>query len=440
MPRARPFAAWLGRIASPLSPRRLAGLRWLFVDALFSQAAASFHDEFLPLFALALGATADRIGILIGVANLFGMAAYLPGAAVAGKLRTRKPFILATSGGIARLAILALAFVPLVARRPETALALVLVLRSVTVCMGSAATPAITTLLADLVPASARGRTFAGRNAAMGLVALAAGPIAGFVATALNARAGDGRSGYQVLFAAAFGLGALATLSFSRIPEPPVRRGPGRRGDLRRVPRLLARNPAFAWLAAGALVWSFSYSLANPFYSVYLIEGLGGTAANVGANAGIYAATALVGQFLFGALVDRRGNRRLFVITGLLVPLLPALWIFVRRPEQVLWINAVSGLLWSGYNLAAYNLLLETAPAEDREAGVAFHSTVVAAGAVFGPLFGGFLVRSLGYVAVFLLSGAGRLAATLLYAGGTRAQGTRPPWSKPGDPGYPHLP
>ena len=57
---ARAFAAWLDRIAGPLTPRRLAGLRWLFVDALFGQASGSFYDEFVALFALALGATADR--------------------------------------------------------------------------------------------------------------------------------------------------------------------------------------------------------------------------------------------------------------------------------------------------------------------------------------------------------------------------------------------
>ena len=71
--------------------------------------------------------------------------------------------------------------------------------------------------------------------------------------------------------------------------------------------------------------------------------------------------------------------------------MLPVLWAFVHVPEQAYLINAVSGFLWSGYNLAAYNLLLETVPAEDRESGVALHSTMVAAGAVAGPLLGGFL-------------------------------------------------
>ena len=45
---ARPFATWLGHIAGPLSPARLAGLRWLFIDALFSQAAVQLLRRLRP--------------------------------------------------------------------------------------------------------------------------------------------------------------------------------------------------------------------------------------------------------------------------------------------------------------------------------------------------------------------------------------------------------
>ena len=98
----------------------------------------------------------------------------------------------------------------------------------------------------------------------------------------------------------------------------------------------------------------------------------------------------------------------------------------MRVPEHSYFINAASGFLWAGYNLAAYNLLLETAPLEDRETGVALHSTVVAVGAVAGPLLGGVLAGTIGYLALFVLSGGGRLAATLVYVAGTRRAARRP--------------
>jgi MFS family permease len=427
VPSPRSLAAWIVRIAGPVTHRRLTGLRWLFIDALIGSASSSFYEEFVVLFALALGATPDRIGVLSGVANLFGVAAYLPGAYLLRFFRSRKPFVLATSAGLARLAILAMAFVPFLARGPGAAFALVLALRCVTVFMGSAGTPAATSINADLVPVEARGRFFAGRNAGMGIVALVAAPLAGLLANWLNGRQWNGFAGYQALFAIAFAFGALGWFTFSRIPEPPNRRGPRPPAGVRHLLGLLGRNRSFAWFVASALVWSLFYSLAGPFYNVYLIEGLGGTAVNVGANTGIYAAGALAGQLVFGALVDRRGNRPLFVLTGLLVPMLPVLWAFVRVPEQIYPINVASGFLWAGYNLAAFNLLLETSPSDDREAGVALHNTVVTAGAVAGPLLGGVLVGALGYVPVFLISGAGRLAATLLFVAFSRDR--QPRWT-----------
>lgn len=425
MLRARSFSAWIDRIAGPLSPRRLAGMRWLFVDTLLSQASASFSEDFVAVFALALGATADRIGALLGVANLFGMIAYLPGAVVSGRSRTRKPFVMATGGGLARVAILGLALVPVVARQPAAALALVLVLRSVTVFMNSAATPAATALMADLVPAAARGRFFAGRNAAAGVVAIVVSPIAGFVAASLNARAGDGGRGYQAAFVVSCVLGLLATLSYARIPEPPSRRDPRQAGGLRRVPGLLARDPGFSWFAASGLLWSLALNVATPFYNLFLVQELRGTAADIGVNTGITSAATLVGLLVFGALADRRGNRRLFVVLGLLVPLSPMLWMFVHRPQHLYPVYIVSGFLWSGYNLAAFNLLLESAPAGDRESAVALYSTVVAAGAVAGPFLGGMLIPALGYRLTFLVSGAGRLAASLLYIAGTAGNARR---------------
>ena len=245
-----------------------------------------------------------------------------------------------------------------------------------------------------------------------------ASPVAGFIAAALNARAGGGGRGYQALFVISFVLGMLATLSYSRVPEPPSTRDRRRAGDLRRIPGLLTRHPLFAWLAVTGLLWSLSLNVATPFYTVFLIDEIRGTAANIGINSGITSASTFIGLLVFGTLADRWGNQRLFVILGLLVPFTPMLWLFVYRPEHLYPIYVASGFLWAGYNLAAFNLLLEAAPAEDRDSAVALYSTVVAAGAVAGPLVGGALIGLMGYRMTFFMSGVGRLAAMLVFVAG----------------------
>ena len=90
---------------------------------------------------------------------------------------------------------------------------------------------------------------------------------------------------------------------------------------------------------------------------------------------------------------------------------MPVLWIFFTAPWHLYLANIPSGFLWAGFNLASYNMLLEMSPPEDRESGVAVYQTLIAVSAVVGPLLGGWVVSTLGYLPLFGLSGAGRLAA-----------------------------
>ena len=103
------------------------------------------------------------------------------------------------------------------------------------------------------------------------------------------------------------------------------------------------------------------------------------------------------------------------MITGLLLTVAPLLWRLASSPWQTVLISLPTGFLWTGYNLASFNILLEMSPPEDREAGVAVYQTFVAVSAVIGPLLGGWLVPRIGYGALFAVSAAGRLAATLLF-------------------------
>ena len=75
-------------------------------------------------------------------------------------------------------------------------------------------------MAADLVPTESRGRYFASRNVAMGVVALATSLLAGWIVRTINTRAAHDLLGYQATLLLAFLCGMLSTFPFSRIPEP----------------------------------------------------------------------------------------------------------------------------------------------------------------------------------------------------------------------------
>jgi MFS family permease len=408
----RPLAAYLQRTFPTLSLRRREGLRWYFMDAALSQVSGSFYEDFFVLFALATGFAATSIGLLAAAGSLASVLAYLPGAFLTARLRTRKPLIMITSGGIARLSIFALAFLPAATTGGATVLLAIAGSRFLTALMGSVATPAGTTLAGDLAPGEIRGRYFALRNAAITIVGACASALAGWLVRFLNQGSPDGLVGYRVAFCVAFAFGMLATACFSRIPEPPAHRGPRLSRRLRDVADIIRRKPAFGWFAASSALWGLAVNASAPFFNVYLVTRLGGNAAVVGIGSAIMALSGLAGLAVFGRLADRRGAWTVVAVTGLAISVNPALWAFVRVPWHTYLVNVPGGFFWAGYNLASFNLLLEMSPPEDRESGVALFQTLVAVSAVAGPLLGGWAVSAMGFVPLFLLSGALRLVAT----------------------------
>src|SRR5262249_37896037 len=177
----------------------------------------------------------------------------------------------------------------------------------------------------------------------------------------------------------------------------------------------LAGNRAFVGLIVSGFVWNLALQVAAPFFNVYLVRHLGAGAGTVGLLAGVNTLFGLLGSGLFGRVMDRLGALKTEAVTGLLIPIIPTAWIWINAPWQVGVFEAYSGLVWAGYNLANFALLLELTPASHRPQAVALYQTVVFGSAVVGRLLGGWLADSFGFRLIFGLSGAGRLLGILLF-------------------------
>ncbi|MCA9920277.1 MAG: MFS transporter, partial [Anaerolineales bacterium] len=163
-------------------------------------------------------------------------------------------------------------------------------------------------------------------------------------------------------------------------------------------------------------VWNLALQVAAPFFNVYLVKTFQSTATTIGLLASVSSLTALVGQRVFGRLLDVRGALWVQLVTGFLIPGLPLAWVFITADWQVGIINTFGGFLWAGYNLANFNLLLRLTPDEQRPRAVALYQTAVFSSAVIGPLLGGFLADSVSYQLIFGFSAAGRFLGTVLFA------------------------
>ncbi len=400
-----------GRWTEQLRPSERWNLRWFWFDGLFANASDAIVVAYLSLFVLALGASRAQIGLMSALSSLSAALFLLPGASLVERWGRRKPLVVSTGGGVGRATLLLLALLPL-AFSGQTAIAVaiaLIVLRSVA---GNLCFPAWMSLTADIVPLSWRGRYFSSRNIVMSVAGMAMTYLVGLLITRVG-----GLAGYQMALGLAFAIGVISTYSFARIHEPPLttppKTGHNARGSLFRH---LRAYPGFVAFCGTATLWNFSLNIAGPFFTVYLVEGLGAAASMVGLLSVVSGLAALPGQRLFGILADRWGPRRVQLLAGLLIPILPLCWLLVRSPWHVVPIDMAGGFLWAGYNLAAFNFLLTLMPEERRARFSALHQVLVTVAQAGGAALGGVVAETWGYKTIFVISGIGRLLAALLFA------------------------
>lgn len=387
------------------------GMRAFWWDGFFANVAETVLISYLALYIVAFGGSNAQVGVVTALASLFAALAFLPGARFVETYGHRKRIVVLSGGGVARVALLGLAFIPFFADG-DAAIWLILVFVGLRGFFGYFALPAWTSLTADIVPIGMRGRFLASRNFGMSIAALATAPLAGF---ALDRFGGLG--GWQLVWAFTFITGAISTWCYSRIPDPAPHAdvidraaAPGASGAMADV----LRDRNFVAYLAGTAIWNIALQAAGPFFNIYLAKNLDASGLWIGVLSALPAVTGLAGLVYFGRMMDRRGTKHVMVLSGLLIPILPAAWIVVSAPWHIIFINAFGGVVWAGYQLGMMNMVMVMSPPERRPRYTAAFQTVVFASAFVGPLIGGAIIASSGFHAVFILSAVGRLAGTLV--------------------------
>ncbi|MEA3309993.1 MAG: MFS transporter [Chloroflexota bacterium] len=398
--------AWSARL--PVALRR--SLRRLVWDGMLSNISDSIVNVYQAVYLLALGATRAEIGLVSSLSNIAMPLAMLPG----GRLAARRPqykWLVIIPSLLGRVLLLGLVFLPYCHWRTSSIVYVAIAIAVLRVFLLNLANPAWTALLGELVPARWRGRYFSARNIFMGgaafLALLGVGSLIDHLGTPL---------GYQVVFGIAVLMALGDSYLLSGITEKPLTARSPRDKHALSLWRRVRAEPAFLVTAAVDFLWGFGVSIATPFFIVYLVDEVGASASFLALSSAAATLASLPAQRIFGQLTDQRGNSWVKRLTGLIIPLVPGLWGFIRQPWQAFPLQLFSGFVWAGYNLATFNRLLEVTPEEDRATFVAVRQSVVGVGMAGGAALGGWLAETQGYRSVFLSSAGGRLLAAVAFA------------------------
>ena len=403
---------WGGDWAVTLPSQVKHNLYWFFFDGLFSSVTDNIAITYLVLYILALGATRTQIGLMSSLSSLMVALVLIPGALLVERYGHRKQLTVFFGDGIARFVLLILAFLPFFLGGEALVLAAMAlsISRDVTAKL---AFPAWMSVTGEIVPMEGRGRYFGSRNLIMGITGMLAILLAGELIT----RAGSPH-GYQIALGLAFALGMISTYSFGQLQDPRGKAPIPVEGSLslRALLQDIKGHPAFLALSLAMVMWNFSVNIAGPFFNVYMVQNLKFTASMVGITSVVSTVAGLIVQRRIGRLSDRLGSRKVMLISMLIIPIVPAVWVFITQFWQVMVLNSFSGMAWGVFNLVSFNFLLSLTPVAQRARYSAIFQLLVTLALAVGAAFGAWVVTQWGYQAIFACSAIGRVIATLLFA------------------------
>ncbi|MCX7049687.1 MAG: MFS transporter [Candidatus Sumerlaeota bacterium] len=276
--------------------------------------------------------------------------------------------------------------------------------------------------MTDLTPSERRGRYFGLRNTLMGVVSMAVGYGAGKLYDILKAH-GAQRGAFLLFFGIAVAAAAIAAAIQRHQYEPHLKSE--RLLTIAQTLRLPLAHRGFRRFLLFITLWAMALGVAGPFWGAHMIKNLKMPFSTIAVYSIISGVSGLALQPLWGKVIDRLGNRPVMAFNVVCVFFLPLIWLFATPDFYLpIWIDAfLTGVFWPGFNLAAFNMVLTTAPRENRSAYLAVNSMASGFSAFLASLVGGCLAYSLSqfywrvgaqtfvnFHVLFLLSALGRLA------------------------------
>lgn len=317
---------------------------------------------------------------------------------------------------------------------------------------GVAAVPFLE-ITSKTVPVNKRGAFFAGRRVVGGLLGIVAGlviaAILGGEPGAMWAETGAYRAvttaveaigwanhefphdyGILILLGAIISTGGVVAYLFVREPDAThVVRASPLRDYLTEGYRLLKRMPDYRTFLWMRVFYQLS-AMAFPFYATYAYTHLGFSEASVGVFVSIWVGAGVLSNAVWGRLLDRSGNRIVFVSTAVMSVVAPVAMLVLASSRAgsvagpvavgIFYLVAstflLNGFVRSGRFIANQTYLLESAPPARRPLYVGFMNSL-SFPFMLSPILGGLVVVTLGYEVLF---GIGAMAAVANWVASAR--------------------
>ncbi len=344
-------------------------------------------EAYLSAFGVFLAMSSLALGVLASLPLLVGSLAQVLSVWLLDRAPRRKPIVVWFAGAQG-LCWLPMFLLPLLL--PAYGTALLLAAAVAYFALGAFAGPAWNSWIGDLVLPEERGKYFGRREQLRMMCQLGGLLLAGWTLYWARQR-GHEALGFAGVFSAALLARMASTWHLGRQYEPGY--ASPRAEDLFSFWDFLQRSPhsnfgRFSFYVAGMMA---AVHVSAPFFVLYMLRDLKFSYLQLS----IVSAVILLAQAMtfrvWGRLGDRYGHLNLLKVTGLLMFVCPIQWLLSPRFEAILVFQAISGVVWAGFNLSAFNFLFDSVSPPKRARCVAYYSVLVNVGIFLGALAGGWL-------------------------------------------------
>ncbi len=404
-------------MAEHLSTKRLErALHLSTVEGMLYGAMQGAGEHFTSAYAIALGATNGQIAALVSLPQLLGAVAQGTAARLGRLIRHQKRWVVAAALGqdLLWLPILYVGFVTL----PDGYAVWWLIAALTLYTMFSAVASVVWgSIMAEAVPDRIRGRYFGGRSRWSNLANMAAFLGAGGLLYLLR---GNGVWGFAAVFGLAFLFRAVSTGLLTTLPETPHTAQERRTLGLGRfLKELFTTNLGKVLLYMFCL--SFVVNLASPYFTPYMLRDLGFDYLTFTLLEMATIVAAVLSVTHWGAAADKAGNQKMLRISGVLVGIVPLLWLFSDNVFWLAFAQFYSGVVWAGFNLVSVNFIYDATTPENRIAYLGYFNAGTGLAVAAGALCGGLIIRYVpelqgsAMLSVFLVSGVLRLLTGFIF-------------------------
>ena len=346
---------------------------------------------YITPFALAIGANSVHIGFLSSFAGLFSPIGQLFGSKMMERKTRRKVVSRAMIIQILFwLPIISLSYFYWKGIGTSYLPYFLIIFFSIFIFAQGMRYPALFSWIGDLVPDKERGKYFAKRNRANGILGLTAFFIAAFLLDYFKTK-GLAMLGFSIIFVMSIFFRGAAHNFLRKIFSPKFKL---KKGYYFSFWSFLKTYDNYGKFAVFQAAFYFSIMLSAPFFAVYMLEDLGFSYVTFT----IVSMSSMIFYLLFvplaGKFSDRYGNLKLFYIAGFLFPVVPLLWIFLKNPVfLVLFPGIISGIANSAFILSVTNFTYDSVSPQRRGLCVAYSSLLTGIGVFLGSIIGGLLIQ-----------------------------------------------